>query len=112
VGKEGVGLQPLAAALDDDGAESPDGGALAEHFARHLMAALDISQEKGFGEVARSYLSRLSSADHPNALRHAIDEEGNLLIRYPDTGRVERRSLTGALAAPTWLDPASGAPWN
>jgi len=111
-GREGVGLQPLTPALDDDGAESLDGGSLAEHFARYLMAVLDACQEKGFGEVAKNYLSRLAPAERRNVLRHAIDEEGNLLIRRPDTGNVERRSLAGALAVPAWLDPASGAPWN
>jgi len=84
------------------------------------MAAFDTSQEKGFGEVARNYLSHLAPewaelrkvgpADHPNAIRRDIDYEGNLLIRYPDTGKVEQRSLAGALAAPSWLDPVSGAP--
>jgi len=120
MGEGEPGLRPLAAVLDDEGGNNLGGGMLAEHFARHLMAAFDTSQEKGFGEVARNYLSRLAPewaelgkvgpADHPNVLRHAIDEEGNLLIRYPDTGKVEQRSLAGALAMPSWLDPVSGAP--
>jgi biotin-(acetyl-CoA carboxylase) ligase len=120
MGEGEPGLRPLAAVLDDEDGNNPDGGVLAEHFARHLMAAFDATQEKGFGEMARNYLSRLAPkwgelgevgpADHPNILRHAIDEEGNLLIRYPDTGKVERRSLAGALAVPSWLDPVSGAP--
>jgi hypothetical protein len=109
-GREGMGLRPLAAALDDDEVDNPDGGVLAEHFARHLMAAFDACQEKGFGEVARNYLSRLAPADHPSVLRHAIDEEGDLLIRCPGTGKIELRSLAGALAAPCWLDSVSGAP--
>src|SRR5262249_8076141 len=112
--------RPLAAVLDDEGGNTLDGGALAAHFARHLMAAVDTVQEKGFGEVARRYLSRLAPewaelgkagpADYPNAIRRDIDHEGNLLIRHPDTGKVEQRSLAGALAAPSWLDPVSGAP--
>jgi biotin-(acetyl-CoA carboxylase) ligase len=111
---------PLAAALDDEGGNSFDGGVLAEHFARHLMAAFDASQEQGFAEVARNYLSRLAPAtaeigktglaDHPNAVGHEIDQDGNLLIRCPGTRKVERRSLASALAAPSWLDPAAGAP--
>jgi len=85
------------------------------------MAAFDTGQEKGFGEVARNYLSRLApectelrkgrargSSETP--FRRDIDHQGNLLIRYPDTGKVEQRSLAGALAAASWLDPASGAP--
>jgi len=113
-------LPPIAAVLNDEGGGTVDGGVLAAHFARHLMAAFDISQEKGFSEVARNYLSCLAPewaeprkvglADHPNAVRRDIDHEGNLLIRYPDTGKVEQRPLAGALAAPSWLDPVSGAP--
>jgi len=120
IGEGEPGLRPLAAVLDDEGGNNPDGGVLAEHFARHLMAVFDTSQERGFGEVARKYLSLLAPewaglgeigpADRPNAIRHAIDEEGNLLIRYPDAGKVEHRSLAGALAAPSWLDPVSGMP--
>jgi Biotin/lipoate A/B protein ligase family len=112
--------RPFAAALDDEGLTNPDGGVLAEHFARHLMAAFDTSQEKGFGEVARSYLSRLAPepvgraeiepAERSNVLRQALDEEGNLLIRYTASGKVEQRSLVRALALPSWLDPTSGAP--
>jgi biotin-(acetyl-CoA carboxylase) ligase len=120
IGEDEPGLRPLAAVLDDERGDNVDGRVLAAHFARHLMAAFDTSQEKGFGEVARNYLSRLmpewaelrtvGPADHPNAVRRDIDHEGNLLIQYPDTGKVEQRSLAGALAAPSWLDPASGAP--
>jgi len=113
-------LRPLAAVLDDEGGSTLDGRVLAAHFARHLMAAFDTGQEKGFGEVARNYLSRLAPAgaelgkagpaDRPDAIRRDIDHEGNLLIRYPDTGKVERHPLAGALAAPSWLHPVSGAP--
>ena len=111
---------PIAAALDDAGGSTVDGRVLAAHFARHLMAAFDTGQEKGFAEVARNYLSRLAPewaelrkvgpADYPNAIRRDIDHEGNLLIRYPDTGKVQQRSLAGALAAPSWLDPVNGVP--
>jgi biotin-(acetyl-CoA carboxylase) ligase len=120
MGDDEPSLRPLAAVLDDEGDNTVDGGVLVAHFARHLMAAFDTGKEKGFGKVARNYLSRLAPkwaelgkaapADHPNAIRRDIDHEGNLLIRYPDTGKVERRSLAGALAAPSWLDPVTGAP--
>jgi biotin-(acetyl-CoA carboxylase) ligase len=120
MGEDEPSLRPLAAVLDDEGGNTVDGRVLAAHFARHLMTTFDTGQEKGFGEVARNYLSRLAPAgvelgtarpaDRPDGIRRDIDHEGNLLIRYPDTGKVERRSLAGALAAPSWLDPASGAP--
>src|SRR5258706_3704916 len=113
MGEEEPSLRPLVAVLDDEGGNSLDGGVLTAHFARHLMAAFDTGQEKGFGEVARNYLSRLapagaelgtaSPADRPNAVRRDIDHEGNLLIRYADTGKVEQRSLAGGVAAPSSL---------
>ena len=34
--------------------------ALVESFARHLMVAVDAWQEKGFGEIAKNYLARLT----------------------------------------------------
>jgi biotin-(acetyl-CoA carboxylase) ligase len=110
---------PLAAALEDEGFGDLDGGGLVESFARHLMAAVDICQEKGFGEVAKNYLSRLApvsvgpeKAEHapaPNAVRYGIDEQGDLLVRYAGT-RLERRWLVSALAVPSWLDPVTGGP--
>jgi biotin-(acetyl-CoA carboxylase) ligase len=119
IGDDEPSLRPLAAVLDDEEI-TLDGGVLAAHFARHLMAAFDTAQERGFGEVASNYLSRLAPegtelgkagpADRPNAIRRDIDQEGNLLIRHADTGKVEQRFLAGALAAPSWLDPVSGAP--
>jgi hypothetical protein len=119
MGKDDRGLWPLASALEDEGFDKIDGGVLAERFARHLMVTFDTSQETGFGEVAKSYLSRLAPEKaepgevgrrYPNIPRHDIDQEGDLLTRYPGTGQVERRSLAGALAVPSWLDPVSGTP--
>ena len=119
MGEGEAGLRPLAAALEDEGFRDLDGGGLVESFARHLMAALDIYQEKGFGEVAKNYLSRLAprsaelgKAEHappPNAVRYVIDEQGDLLVRHAGT-RVERHSLVEALAVPSWLDPVTGGP--
>jgi biotin-(acetyl-CoA carboxylase) ligase len=119
MGEGEPGLRPLAAALEDEGFSDLDGGGLVESFARHLMAAVDTCQHKGFGEVAKSYLSRLAreSAEpangtptkQRNAVRRDIDEQGDLLVQYGD-GRVERRSLVDALAMPSWLDPVTGGP--
>jgi biotin-(acetyl-CoA carboxylase) ligase len=119
MGEGESGLRPLAAALEDEGFEDLDGGRLVESFARHLMAAFDTCQEKGFGEVARGYLSRLSResvepgkgnpAKQANAVRHDIDEQGDLLVR-DGVARIQRHSLVDALVVPSWLDPVTGGP--
>src|SRR6266851_2663801 len=85
MGESEPGLRPLAAALDDEGFNDLDGGVLVESFARHLMAAFDTCQEKGFSEVAKNYLSRLARrkaefgkvkpGEHSNVGRREIDHE-------------------------------------
>jgi hypothetical protein len=101
------GLRPVAAALEQEGFEDPDPGRLIESFARHLMATVDSCREGGFGEVATHYLSRLARADGGH---RDIDQNGDLLVRPAAGGKVERRSLVAALAAPSWLDPRTGGP--
>lgn len=107
MGKGEPGLRPLTATLDEEGFDDLDAGRLVERFARHLMATIDIQRESGFGEVAKRYLSRLEPA---NGLRRDIDEQGDLLVRRLAGGKVERRSISDALAVPSWLDPKTGVP--
>ncbi len=62
MGEHEPGVRPLSSALDEEGFDDLGSGGLVESFARHLMVAIDAWQEKGFGEVARNYLSRMSPA--------------------------------------------------
>ena len=106
MGVEEPGLHPLAAALDTEGFDLGS-GRLIEGFARHLMVAVDAWQQDGFDEVARSYLSRLAPE---KGARRDLDEDGDLLVRHIGPKAAERRSLLGALAAPSWLDATTGSP--
>jgi biotin-(acetyl-CoA carboxylase) ligase len=101
------GLNPLAAALEEEGFTDFTAGSLVESFSRHLMVHLDAWQERGFGAVASEYLQRLS---RDKGLRCDIDESGDLLLRRTGKVEVERRKLAPALAQPTWLDPATRGP--
>lgn len=107
MGEEEPGLRPLSAALEDEGFDQLDSGALVESFARHLMVALDAWQESGFAAAAKGYLARLAPAP---GLRRDIDESGDLLVRRGGSATAERHGLVGALAQPSWLDPATGGP--
>lgn len=102
-----AGLNPMSAALEDEGFDDLGAGRLVESFARHLMVAVDEWQEKGFSVIARNYLSRLSPE---TGVRRELDETGDLLVRRVGQTEVERRALTPALATPSWLDPQTGGP--
>jgi hypothetical protein len=71
------------------------------------MVTFDTWQQKGFAEVASSYLSRVVSE---KGVRRDIDDNGDLLMRRIDKTVVERRPLVPALATPSWLDPAIQGP--
>src|SRR5262245_29825786 len=107
MGEEEPGMRPLAAALGEEGFDDTTSGQLVESFARHLMVAFDTWQESGFGEIAKSYLARLSAE---KGMRRDIDDNGDLLVRRMGKLEVERRKLVSALAAPDWLDPDTGGP--
>jgi hypothetical protein len=105
IGEGEPGLNPLAAALEDEGFVDLGSGRLFESFARHLMVTIDAWQQDGFAAVARSYLSRLPAAKD---VRRAIDDNGDLLLRRAGASESERLPLLPALTQPSWLDPATG----
>ena len=107
IGEEEPGLNPLAAALDDEGFFDLGSERLIESFARHLMVAVDTWQQDGFAEVAKRYLSRIVPE---KGLRRDIDDNGDLLLRRAGTSGIERRPLVATLAHPSWLDPATRGP--
>jgi biotin-(acetyl-CoA carboxylase) ligase len=99
------GINPQVTTLAEEGFASVTVDRLVESFTRHFMVAVDAWQESGFAALAREYLPRL---DREKGLRRDIDDNGDLLLRRAGSDAVERHSLIDALAAPSWLDPASG----
>jgi biotin-(acetyl-CoA carboxylase) ligase len=109
MGEDEPGLQPLSSALETEGFDDVGSGRLVESFARHLMAATDTWHERGFGEIAKNYLARLSPA--ASGVRRDLAENGDLIVRRVTDAAPERRALAQALVqAPPWLDPATGGP--
>lgn len=101
------GLNPLSAALEEEGFTDLTSAALVESFARHLMVHNDAWQEYGFAAVAKEYVQRLP---RDKGLRRDIDENGDLLVRRTGKVEVERQKLAPLLAAPSWLDPNTRGP--
>jgi len=107
MGEGEPGLNPLVAALEEEGFTDFTAGALVESFARHLMVHIDAWQEHGFGAVAKEYLQRLP---RDTGLRRDIDENGDLLMRRMGKVDVGRKKLRPLLATPSWLDPKTRGP--
>lgn len=107
MGENEPGLNPLAAALEEEGFTDFTAGALVESFARHLMVHTDAWQEHGFGAVAKEYLRHLP---RDKGVRRDIDENGDLLTRRLGKIEVECKALKPSLAAPSWLDPQTRGP--
>jgi biotin-(acetyl-CoA carboxylase) ligase len=107
MGENEPGLNPLAAALEEEGFTDFAAGALIESFARHLMVHTDAWQEYGFEAVAKEYVKRLP---RDRGLRRDVDESGDLLVRRVGKVEVERKKLLPLLAAPSWLDPKTRGP--
>ena len=107
MGEGEPGLNPLVAALEEEGFTDFTAGALVESFARHLMVHIDAWQEHGFGAVAKEYLQRLP---RDTGLRRDIDENGDLLVRRMGKVDVKRKTLRPMLSVPSWLDPKTRGP--
>jgi biotin-(acetyl-CoA carboxylase) ligase len=103
------GLRPLSGSLEEVGFEDPDAGEMLASFARLLMAGLHDWREEGFAQAARRWLDRMPRGA---GTRLILSEHGDLVVfRGSGTEPHERRRLVPALAAPSWLDPATGTPW-
>jgi hypothetical protein len=105
---DGAGaLNPLVAALEEEGFDDLGAGRLVGTFARHFMVTLDGWREQGFAPVANGYLGRLKPE---KGARRDIAENGDLIVRFMTKGDVDKRELAPALAKPSWLDPKTGGP--
>jgi hypothetical protein len=106
VAPDGSGVRPLAQAWDDEAFAEDGADRLTEGFARHLMGIIDRWQEAGFASIADTFVSRLASR---RGAGQAIGDNGDLLVSRVGKA-AERCRLQAVLAAPSWLDPASGGP--
>ncbi len=99
------GFHAGSTSLEEEGFGSVDD--IVASFARHLMLHVDAWSERGFDPVAEAYLSRLEHGKAGD--RRGIDVNGDLLVHHHGAkGPVRRVPLAPALAAPSWLDPATG----
>jgi hypothetical protein len=100
------GLTPDATSLAEE--DVSDTGAVLESFARHLMWAFDLWQERGFAAVGSLYLGRLPK--QRAADEHRIGATGDLVQTNPAVPGERRMGLSAALASAGWLDPSTRAP--
>ena len=104
---QGTGLNPLLAALNEEGFEDAGSDRLVESFARHLLLAMDAWRANEFATVTRSYLDHLQLEKGALA---SLDGNGDLLLKWRGQSEPDRQQLAAALATPSWLDPATGGP--
>jgi biotin-(acetyl-CoA carboxylase) ligase len=95
--------------LLSEGFEMIDTDAIISSFARHLMAAFDQWNERGFEAIERDYLARLPKRMAGESRK--IDLNGDLLVA-PPAGHAppDRTSLVDALAKAAWYDPQARGP--
>jgi Biotin/lipoate A/B protein ligase family len=107
-----VSLEPgawaVGTALEVEGFDEINAGALAESFIRHFMVHVDAWAEFGFRRVAREYLARLPE---DKALKRGIDGNGDLLVHKVGlVSAAERLALLPALAKMDWFDRETREP--
>jgi len=102
-----AGVHPLASALQEEGFGEIGAVEVTESFARHLMVAFDRWQTDGFAALAQQYLTLLPRERNTS---RRIEENGDLLVQQIGAQKAAPQSLAKALAKPSWLDFASGAP--
>jgi hypothetical protein len=107
MGEREAGLRPLATALAEEGFDDLGSCRLVESFARHLMFAIDSWQADGFAAVARRYIDHLTLE---KGSIPALDDNGDLLVRWRGQKEPDRHALAAALDVPSWLDPDTGGP--
>jgi hypothetical protein len=103
-----AGLRPLFGALDELGFEAIDAGGIVSSFSRHLMVGFDAWKETGFAPLARRWLDRVSPGGHDARI---ADNGDRLAPAKPGQAPSTRQNLAEALAACSWLDPATEMPW-
>jgi biotin-(acetyl-CoA carboxylase) ligase len=107
MGEREAGLRPLATALAEEGFDDLGSGRLVESFTRHLMFAIDGWQADGFAALARRYVDHLTLEKGSMA---ALDDNGDLLVRWRGQKEPDRHGLATGLVVPSWLDPDTGGP--
>jgi biotin-(acetyl-CoA carboxylase) ligase len=110
--ESGVSLEPgtwsIGTALEVEGFEAIDAGAIVESFCRHLMVHVDAWIERGFKKVGREWLSRLPQ---DKTLKRGIDGNGDLLTHtIGKEGEANRDDLVKALAKVAWYDADTQEP--
>ncbi len=102
------GFAPDATTLTAEGFEIIDGDMIIEGFARHLMTAFDLWNERNFRAVGEDYLARLPKK--LAAEKRILDENGDLLTTLPAGGPPLRKSLLEGLRAAAWYDVVQRMP--
>jgi hypothetical protein len=102
------GLWSVGTALEAEGFDAIEAGAIVESFCRHFMVQVNRWGERGFGPTGRDFLSRMPEA---KALKRGIDANGDLLVHaIGEPGEPERQDFLAALRRSAWYDAETREP--